>query len=160
MTLSGEGAALLKGVAGFVARRATALPPADTASHDLFSIAGGAVILTGFIGHVTAALPASSIDFDLALDPDDGGSNVALATALVCDSDPVGTKYTLNPTAGGALIATTDVAYNALLATPIVLDPGDIVLTTTGTGTIGTTARVRWDAIWLPLDVGAALTAV
>jgi hypothetical protein len=160
MTIAGAQNAIRQAVVGNITRRAAALPPADSATDDLFSVDDGAVILTGFVGYVTSALPAASIDFDIDLDPDDGGSDVALASTLVCDSDPIGTYYTLNTTAGGALVATLDVAYNAILATPIVLDPGDIKLSTSGGGAIGTTARVRWAAMWLELDAGASLTAV
>jgi hypothetical protein len=147
------------GVAGVFVARTAALPPADTADDDLFSITGQ-VLVTAFFGRVTAAMPAESIDLDLFLDPDDGGSNVVLATALVCDSDPVGTWYTLNPTAGGVLIAELDVAYGVHLEAPIAMDAGDIVLSTTGSGAIGTTARVSWGLTYVPLSSNGAVVAV
>lgn len=147
------------GVAGVFVARAAAVPPASGAAVDLFSITGQ-VMLTSFFGRVSAAMPAESIDFDLALDPDDGGENVALGTALVCDSDPIGTWYTLNPTAGGVLIAETDVSYGISLETPIGLDAGDIVLGVTGGGAIGTTARVHWGLTYFPLSADGAVVAV
>lgn len=141
--------------------QATALPPADTVSRDIFSIDGGRILVTGLLGEVTVAIPASSIDFDIAHDPDSGGSNVALATALVCDSDAAGTMYVLNDTFGGALVTSTaDYLLNAALEEPFVLGPGDIVWTTTGSGTIGTTARVKWDIWYTPVDAAAVVTAV
>lgn len=144
---------------GILVQRDTAKPGADGEHDDLFSVDGGRVLLKGFYGEVTVAIPAASIDFDVHFDPDDGGSDVVLATALVCDSDPSGTFYTLNTTAGGALVQSTDVAYNAILESPILLEEGDIVLGTTGGGTLGTDARVKWDAIYVPIDSGATLTA-
>lgn len=145
---------------GLRARRAAALPPATGVSEDLFSVDGGQVLLVGFVGYVTVAIPNVSLDFDLAHDPDDGGTDVVLATLLAVDNDPVGTFYTLNTTAGGALVEGLDRALNAKLATLLLLDPGDIKLNVAGGGSVGTTARVRWDAIWVPWDDGAALTQV
>ncbi len=123
---------------------------------DLFSVDTGAVLLTGFLGEVTVLIGSGSQDFEIDLDPDDGGSNVALSTILAVDADATGTYYTLNPTAGGALVATLDVAYNARLATPIVLTPGDIWLDVAGTEV----GEVEWWVWYKPLDVGAVITAV
>lgn len=156
MSVLNPGAQFLKGIVGIPVHRATATIAAD---QDLFSVDGGAVMLTGFLGRVTTEIGAGSQDFAVHLDPDDGGSNVILAdasTPLAVDGDVVGTLYTLNPTAAGDLVATTDVAYNAKLATPIVLQPGDIVLDVTGTEA----GSVEWWVFYVPLDDGAAVTAV
>lgn len=160
MTVHYDDASLRAVTFGLRTRRDAALPPATGASEDLFTVDTGQVLLTGFLGYVTVAIPNVSLDFDLAHDPDDGGSDVVLATLLAVDNDPVGTFYTLNTTAGGALVEGLDVAYNARLATPILLDPGDLKLNVAGGGAVGTTARVRWDATWVPWDDGATLTAV
>lgn len=137
---------------GILVSRATATVAAD---QDLFSIDGGRIVLLGFIGEVTTAIGAGSQDLELDFDPDDGGANVALSTLLLVDADPTGTYYTLNTTAGGALVEGLDVAYNAILATPIVLGAGDIVLDVTGTEA----GSVKWDLLYVPLDAGAAVTA-
>lgn len=147
------------GVRGVFVARTAAVPPASGASADLFSITGQ-VQLTSFFGRVSAAIPAESIDLDIGFDPDDDGSNVALATALVCDGDVAGTWYTLNPTAGGVLVAELDVAYGIALETPISLDAGDIFLNVTGDGAIGTTARVHWGLTYVPLSSNGAVVAV
>lgn len=145
---------------GNYVQRSAALPPASGASADLFSIDGGQVLLTAFFGYVTVAVPAQSIDFDLALDPDDGGSDVALATLLAVDSKAAGTWLRLNTTAGGALTDSLNVAYGLQLAVPIALDAGDIKLNVAGGGAIGTTARVKWGMAYVPLDTSARVTAV
>jgi hypothetical protein len=132
--------------------RAAALPPATGVSEDLFSVDGGPVLLTGLYGYFTVAAPAQTLSFDLALDPDDGGADVVLATALSINALAAGRYLRLNPTAGGVLVATLNVTYGAKLAVPIVLDPGDIKLNVTGGGAIGTTCRVRWGMWWVPLD--------
>jgi hypothetical protein len=139
--------------------RTAALPPATGVSADLFSVDGGPVVLKGFYGYVSVAIPNVSLDFDLGLDPDDGGSDTALASLLAVDNAATGTFFTLNPTAGGALVAEVDVAYGTILAKPITLDVGDIKLNVAGGGAVGTTARVSWGAIWVPLTDAAVLTA-
>lgn len=147
------------GVAGVFVGRTAAVPPASGESADLFSITGQ-VLVTSFFGRVSVAIPNESIDFDLALDPDDGGTNVALATALAVDNTAVGTWFTLNPTAGGVLVAAVDVAYGVALEAPIAMDAGDIVLNVAGGGAIGTAARVHWGLTYVPLSANGAVVAV
>jgi hypothetical protein len=144
---------------GKLVERAAALPPATGVSADLFTIDGGAILMTGFYGYVTVAIPNVSLDFDLALDPDDGGSDVVLATLLAVDNVGVGNWFTLNTTAGAALVTSTDVSYGIKLATPIALDVGDIKLNVAGGGAVGTTARVKWGITWVPLVAAATVAA-
>jgi hypothetical protein len=149
------------GVVGTYTLRSSALPPATGASSDLFSIDGGAVMLLGFYGHVDVALPNTVISFDLAHDPDDATSDVVLATATSVQNKAVNTWTTLNTTAGGALVVSSiNASYGVRLATPIVLDIGNIKVNTTGGGAIGTTARVSWGALWVPVVDAGTLTAV
>ncbi len=138
---------------GIRVHRAAATTALD---QDLFSVDGGNVELLGFLGEVVVAIGGGSQDFEIDLDPDDGGSNVALSTLLAVDADVTGSLYTLNSTAGGALVVTLDVAYNAMLAIPIVLTPGDIVLDVNGTEA----GEVEWWVWYVPIDQGATITAV
>jgi hypothetical protein len=148
-------------VLGTTAIRTAALPPATGTSQDLFSVDAGSVLLLGFWGHVDVAIPNVVLSFDLAHDPDDGTSDVALATATSVQNKGIGTYATLNSTAGGALVVSAvDVAYGVRLAVPIALDAGNIKVNSTGGGAIGTTARVSWGAIWVPLSNTGVLTAV
>ena len=140
------------GVGVVVHRAATTI----LVDQDIFSIDGGPILLTGFLGHVTTAIENVSVDIELDLDPDDGGSNVTLSTILVIDNDATGTMYTLNTTFGGVMIATLDYAENASLATPLALAPGDIVLDEGGAGT----GEIEWFATYVPLVKTATLTAV
>lgn len=145
--------------AHILGRRATkaAAVAASGSSTDLFTVDGGSVLLQGFYGDVETALVADT-DLDIAFDPDDGGTDVAMATVLVADSDPTGTLYRLNTTAGGILIESLDISYNAVpLVTPIVLTLGDIKLNSAGGGAGG--GLIRWYAFWTPIDDGATLAA-
>jgi hypothetical protein len=149
------------GVLGTSTVRSTALPPATGVSADLFSVDGGAIMLLGFYGHVDVAIPNTVLSFDLAHDPDDATSDVVLATATSVQNKAVNTFFTLNTTAGGALVVSSiNASYGVRLATPITLDIGNIKVNTTGGGAIGTTARVSWGAIWVPLVDAGVLTAV
>jgi hypothetical protein len=49
-----------------------------------------------------------------------------------------------------------DVAYNAILATPIVMGPGDIVLDVTGTEA----GEIEWVLTYVPITLGATVSAV
>jgi hypothetical protein len=131
--------------------RTAALPPATGASQDLFSTTGQ-VLITGFYGLVTVAIPNEVLSFDLALDPDDGSSDVPLATAVSVQAKSANTWFALNTTIGGALTTRYQVIGNAALVTPQALATGDIKLNTTGGGAIGATARVAWGCLWLPLS--------
>ena len=139
-------------VLGIKVSRATATVAAD---QDLFSVDDGRVLLLGLVGEVTTQIGGGSQDFEIDLDPDDGGSNVALSSLVAVDGDVTGTQYSLNTTAGSALVAELDVSYNGILATPILLKEGDIVLDVTGSEA----GSVKWDAVYVPLDDGASLSA-
>jgi hypothetical protein len=153
MSVLNNAEAFTKSVLGQPVRRDAATIALD---QDLFSVDGGLVAITSFIGRVTVAVGGGSQDIEIDFDPDDGGSNVALSTLLLIDADPVGTNYTLNATAGGALVEELDVAYGAVLAAPIVLGPGDIVLDVTGTEA----GEIEWFLTYLPITLGATVSAV
>ncbi len=148
-----DGASVRAVTQGILVRRATATIAADA---DIFSITGGDVLLIGFWGKVTTEVGAGSQDIAIHLDPDDGGTDVALATILLCDGDVTGTYYTLNATSQGVLVATLDVAFNGILDKPIILSAGDIVMDVTGTEA----GSVAWNMIYAPLDAGATVADV
>jgi len=146
-------------VIGSFCRRTAALPPATGVSQDIFSTTG-TILVTGFYGLVTVATANVVLTLALDHDPDAGASDVALGTAITIQNKPVGTWYGLNPTAGGALVTTLDAAYGVALATPIALTAGDLKLTAAGGGAVGTTARIEWGVLWVPLSADGAVVAV
>lgn len=146
-------------VLGVFVPRTAALPPATGVSEDLFSVTGE-VLITSFFGRVTVAIPNESLDFDLAFDPDDGGSDVAMATLLAVDNTATGTWLVLNATTGGALVADLDMSDQVLIAAPLALTDGDIKLNCAGGGAIGAAARVEWGLTYLPLSADGAVVAV
>ena len=147
-------ATVTTGTQGVLVRSAAATIAADK---DLFSINTGRIQLLGFMGHVTVAIGGGSQDFVINFDPDDGGSNLALASLVAVDADATGTYYTLNTTFGGALVATLDYAPNFILIDGgFTLGLGDIALDTTG----AEAGSVEWDLVYAPIDAGANVTAV
>jgi hypothetical protein len=142
----------------FVAR-AAALPPATGVSDDLFSVTGE-VLLTGFFGLVTVAIPNESLDFTLDFDPDDGGADVAMATILAVDNTAVGSWIVLNETTGDVLVVDLDMSDHVALSAPLALWDGDIKLTCAGGGAIGTAARIKWGLTYVPLSSDGAIVAV
>jgi hypothetical protein len=147
------------GVLGLYVARTEALPPASGASEDLFSTTGQ-VLLTGLFGRVTVAIPNEVLSFDLALDPDDGASDVALGTAVSVQNKAANTWITLNSTVGGALVVRYQVQGAYPLTVPQMLSQGDIKLNTTGGGAIGATARVSWLLTYVPLSDDGEVLAV
>ncbi len=155
MTVMVDGASVRAVTQGILLEK-TAAVPASGASVDLFTVDTGSVLLVGFWGDVEDAVPANT-DLSIHFDPDDGGANVDLATTLVADGDVTGSIYTLNPTAGGALVVGLDVAYNAVLEDPIVLTLGDVLLTSAGAGAGG--GSIHWYVLYAPLDAAATMAA-
>ena len=142
----------------FVARDA-ALPPATGESQDLFSTTGQ-ILVTTLVGLVTVAIPNEVLSFDLAHDPDDGASDVALGTAASVQAKAANTWIALNPTVGGALLVRFQVQGAYPLTVPLMLSQGDIKVNTTGGGAIGTDARVTWWLSYVPLSDDGDVEAV
>ncbi len=155
MTVTVDGASVRAVTQGVLVEKTIAVP-ASGASADLFTVDGGSVLLVGFWGDVETALPADT-DLSIHFDPDDGGTNRDLATTLVADSDVTGSIYTLNTTAGGALVVDLDIAFNAQLEEPIVLTVGDILHTSAGGGAGG--GSIHWYVLYSPLDAAATMAA-
>jgi hypothetical protein len=134
----------------------TAAVAASGASDDLFSVDGGAVLITHLYGVVETVLVADT-DLSIEFDPDDGGSDVTLASTLIADSDPTGTTYTLNGTFGGALVAGLDAQDGDAGGSVFIADSGDIKLSSAGGGAGG--GSIHWHLIFVPLETGAVVTA-
>ncbi len=155
MTVMVDGASVRAVTQGILVETTVAVPVSGS-SADLFTVDGGSVLLVGFWGDVESALPADT-DLSIHFDPDDLGTNLDLATTLVADGDVTGSIYTLNPTAGGALVVGLDIAFNAILEDPIVLTVGDILHPSAGGGAGG--GSIHWYVLYSPLDADATMAA-
>lgn len=153
MTVVNDAIAFLKSAFGQRVTRATAALP-QTATGDLFTVAGGMVVVTSIVGVVTTGIQAQPNAVKLVATPTTGAVNDLSATVDV------------NGLAAGGLLAATGLAGDALVKStgggisnvrnPIVVAPGKIQLNTAASNT----GSVRWVLTYVPLEDGATITAV
>jgi hypothetical protein len=143
---------------GFKVEEPAAVLPATGIAH-LFTVAGGRVIVTGLIGQCTVVNSATATTVSVGVTPTTGTATAtSLATATAITSKEVGTLASLGATPGAALV----VGANAGGAVGVqgnngsVVEPGTIDITTSATNT----GAWKWTLFYIPLDDGAAVTAV
>ncbi len=133
--------------------RATAVLPASV-QEALFTIAGGLVKVTDFIGEVTVAMDATTTTLTLVANPTVGADiNVATASGDIA-SDTAGQLYSVGGNVGGAWNI-DGTATEGMIVTGLVFNTGTIDLLTSATNT----GSVRWIIKWVPIDIGASLVA-
>lgn len=152
MSVLNDGAAFLKAVIGLKVSRATATLPATTQA-PIFNVTGGRVILTSLTGTVTTVTSATTNVLNVVGNPT-AGTDVNLATAVSIASREVGGLITLPAIFGGNLNINNAGAGPFPIGSGVVLNPGTLDLLTTGTST----GSIKWDATYVPLDDGAAMT--
>lgn len=141
-----------------VTKAAQNLPQSATAT--LYTVAGGAVLVTGLIGIVTTAIAASDPVLSLGTAPTVGTAQTSgIATTTVLTSAEAGTLLTVQPSSGlaGALVvmATAAKAGAAVfLANPFVVSAGTITWTTGASKT----GALKWYLTYVPLDDGASVS--
>ena len=148
---------ILKGAGdlGRVVERATAALP-QTAASALFTVATGRVIVTSIIGEVTTVIQTQADNTKLTFDPTAAGATQDLCAALDITADAVGTMYSITGTPATALQdALNFVPSSKMLAQPIILKPGSILLDCAASNT----GSVKWTLTYWPLDTGASVAA-
>jgi len=149
------GTALAKDQYGIKVSRATAALPATTASA-IFTITGGKVAITAIYGEVTTVIQTQADATKLTFDPTDAGATQNLCATLDITADAVGTMYSITGTpATGMQDALNFLSPDKVLAKPLILKPGSILLDCAATNT----GSVKWDLWYVPLDTGAAVAA-
>lgn len=150
-----SGAAFLAGTYGTLVSRATAALPATTTS-TLFTITGGRVLLTSIIGEVTTVIQTQADATKLQFDPTDAGATQDICATLDITADAVGTLYSITGTPATAMQdALNFLGADKVLARPMVLKPGAILLNCAATNT----GSVKWSLTYVPIDEGAAVAA-
>ena len=158
MSVLNSGDAFTKATLGIPVRRATgALPQTTTA--DIFSVDGGKVLVTSIYGEVTTAVGAVANATKLTFDPDDGGSDIDLCATLDVTGDVTGTVYSIVGVLATALQENLDLVVPAknLPAEGLVLTAGDVKVNCAGSSGTG---AVQWTLTYVPIDLGATVTAV
>jgi hypothetical protein len=140
---------------GVKVQRTTAALPQTTTS-TLFTISGGKVLITSLVGEVTTVIQTQADATKLTFDPTDAGATQDLSATLDITADAVGTLYSLTGTPATAMQdALNFLPSNKVLAQPLVLKPGSILLDCAASNT----GSVKWDITYIPLDNGAAVVA-
>lgn len=141
--------------------KAAAVLPA-TATATLFTVSGGAVLVTSLLGLCTTVCSATATTLAIGTVPSTGtASTTGLATAVAVTSTEKGTWVGLGATAGAALIvggangAGTSAGFGQLAgpASPVAVSAGTISITTSATNT----GAFQWYLTYIPLDTGASV---
>jgi hypothetical protein len=133
-----------------VERTASALP--QTASQNLFTVAGGQVLLKSLIGIVTVQIGAVANAIDLL-----HGTTTISGNVTDVNGDAVGTRYSITGTLADDVVKTAVTVPVARQATELVLPAGNLILRCAGSD--GGGGRVQWTAVYVPLNDGATLVA-
>jgi hypothetical protein len=136
-------------VIGFRVDKASATLPASV-TQNLFTIAGGRILLLGILGQVTTLIQTQACNAKLISTPTTGTA-VDLCAVLDITADEVGCLYGITGTPATALVG-ANAGYAPFLATPAVVPIGVIGFNTSATNTGAT----KWTLYYLPLDEGAA----
>lgn len=136
-------------------------PPNSGSSATLYTVAGGAVLITSLFGRVSTVLNGTTGAIALGTAPTVGTANTAgIATAGVVGGAEVGTFVAVGQASAGLaaalVVGTTKQAGAALFL-------GQIAFTAyTGTITITTsvatmTGAIDWYLTYVPIDIGASV---
>lgn len=134
--------------------RATAVLPSSTLGN-IFTVAGGRVVITSLVGEVTTVLGAGANTITIGTAPTVGvGSATALGTAATITTAAVGSHVAANP-GGAAVIDVSTQAGVALQSAGFVVDVGSVTITTTAT----VTGSVKWSITYVAFDDAGVVTA-
>ena len=139
---------------GFRVDRATADLP-QTTDEALFTITGGRIALTLIVGEVTTVVQTQSNNTKLVLNPTATGADQDLCAVLNISADAVGELYTISGTVGDALRSDLLIGRGLTGSQIMILSEGDIELNCAASNT----GQVSWSMWYLPLDLGATVSA-
>ncbi len=141
----------------------TALTLPATTTGTLFTVSGGAVLVTSFFGVVSTATGATATTLSIGTAPTVGTAKTAgLATAQAITSLEAGTWIGLQPasvvtntyTIGSLAVSGATSAGNVIFDVPdFTVAAGTITWTTNATDT----GAVSWYITYVPLDTGASV---
>lgn len=135
-----------------VSRPAETLPPLAT-PRPMFTILGGRILLTLILGEVTTAIQAQANATKLTFDPDATGATQDLCATLDITGDAVGSIYRITGVPTVAMLDNLNFGQGQLVASPLILKPGKIILNCAATNTGAT----KWDLWYSSLDPGASV---
>ncbi len=123
---------------------------------DLFTIAGGPVLVTNFYGLVATLIGNNVSTCTIQHACTDPAADIALSTAVAIQTDAVGTSYYISSAGLGVFTPVT--AGSAIQATtmlPWLLTPG----TLQATFSVANSGEIRWFLVYTPLSQLTRVTA-
>lgn len=129
----------------------------QTATANLFTVAGGAVLVTSLLGQISTLTPATTNTLALGTAPTTGtAATGGIASAVSIASLEAGTWVGVQPSSAkaGALVVGANAGAALFVQTPFVVPAGTITWTTTGSATGG----MKWYLTYVPLDTGATVS--
>ena len=124
---------------------------------DLFTIAGGPVLVTNFYGLVATIIGNNVSTCTIQHACTDPAGDVILSTAVAIQTDAVGTTYYIDNTALGVFTPVTlgSAILPATTMRPWILTPG----TLQATFSVANTGKIRWFLVFTPLSQLTRVTA-
>jgi len=143
----------MKMILGEVVNKAATTLPQTTATAQ-FTIAGGRVLVTSIVGEVTTVIQTQANNTKLVANPTTGTS-VDMCAVLDISADEVGCLYGITGTPADALVGTNAGLTVGLNNSGIVVNVGTIDLDCAASNT----GETKWTLHYIPIDVGATVTA-
>jgi len=137
-----------------VTRAPAALPQTDSAA--IFNV-NGHVLLKRIVGVVTSAIGNVANETKLVSSPAGAGIDTDICAVLDIDDDALDTIYTITGTFANAMVDSVNLPRAASVDINVLLPPGSIDVDCAGSD--GGGGRVRWSAVYVPLEEGASVTA-
>lgn len=145
--------------------KAAQVPPNSGSSANLFTVAGGMVLVTSLVGRVTTVLSGTTGAISLGATPTVGaaGAQVAgIAAATVIGGGEVGTAFAVVATIAGAPTTLANGGASAVagkspfLAQSAFVVQAGVITITTSVATM--TGAIDWYLMYIPLDNGASVS--
>lgn len=155
MTVSYTAASVRAIKDGILVARATAALPATT-SQNIFTIAGGRILLLALIGEVTTVIQAQSTTVKVTSTPTTGSAIDMSSTGADINALQVGGRITLaDPPAAATALTKTNAGYTNVQSVQTIVPIGTISYTTGATST----GSIKWDLFYVPYDAAATVAA-
>lgn len=131
----------------------TAITGATTKA--LFTVTGGRVIITSFIGEVTTVIQAQANAAKIIFNPDGAGADTDLCATLDINADAVGLHYSVSGDYSVGLLEGVQTLEGPAMTDAFMLSEGSIGLNTAASST----GAIQWTLSYVPLDDGAAVVS-
>jgi hypothetical protein len=136
-----------------------------TTSQNLFTVSGGRILLTSFVGQVTTVIGATATTLSVGVTPSGGSLQAAaIATATAINGSAVGTLVSVAMTSSGATGLVVGSAPGVLPINGASIDDQTAMLITAGNINVSTSATttgaITWSMSYLPYDSAATVTAL